>query len=51
MGYQYPISLEVNRKVSRIPLSRLENIPLIKFPKYPKSLELNKNIPEITNTK
>ena len=50
-GYQYPISLEVNRKVSHIPLSKLENIPLIQFPKYPISLEVNKNIPEITNTK
>ena len=26
-GYQYPISLEVNREVSHIPLSKLENIP------------------------
>ena len=34
-----------------IPLSKLENIPLIKFPKYPVSLEVNKNIPEITYTK
>ena len=50
-GYQYPLSLEENRKVSHIPLSKLENIPLIKFPKYPISLEVNKNIPEITNTK
>ena len=40
--YQYPIPLEVNRKVSHIPLSKLENIPLIKFPKYPVSLEVNK---------
>ena len=50
-GYQYPISLEVNGKVSHIPLSKLDNIPLIKLPKYPISLEVNKNIPEITNTK
>ena len=41
-GYQYPISLEVDRKVSHISLSKLENIPLIKFPKYPISLEVNK---------
>ena len=38
-------------KVSLIPLSNLENIPLINFPKDPISLEVNKNIPEITNTK
>ena len=44
-GYQYPISLEVNRKVSYIPLSKLENIPLIKFPKYPVPLEINKKYP------
>ena len=50
-GYQYPISLEVNRKVSYIPLSKLENIPIINFPKYPMSLEVIKNIPEITDTK
>ena len=50
-GYQYPISLEVNRKVSHIHLSKLENIPLNKFPKYPISLEVNTNIPEITNAK
>ena len=37
-GYQYPISLEVNREVSHIPL-------------YPISLEVNKNIFEIINTK
>ena len=42
VGYQYPISLEVNRNVSHIPLSKLEGIPLIKFPKYPVSLEVNK---------
>ena len=40
-GYKYAISLEVNGKVSYIPLSKLENIPLIKFPKYPVSLEVN----------
>ena len=50
-GYQYPISLEVNRKASHIPLSKLENIPLDKLPKYPISLKVNKNIPEIVNTK
>ena len=52
-GEGLPVSyiLEVNRKVSHIPLSKLENIPLIKFPKYPVSLEVNKNIPEITGTK
>ena len=50
-GHQYPISLEVNRKVSYIPLSKLENIPIINLPKYPISLEVNKNIPEITNPK
>ena len=33
------------------PLSKLENIPLIKVPKYPISLEVNKNIHEITYTK
>ena len=33
------------------PLSKLENIPLIKFPKYPVSMEVNKTIPEFTNTK
>ena len=49
-GYQYPVSLEVNGKLSHIPLSKLENIPIIKFPKYPISLIVNKNIPEITNT-
>ena len=43
-GYQYPISLEVNRKVSHISLSKLENIPIINFPEYPISLEVNKNI-------
>ena len=50
----YPISLEKktkNRKVSHIPLSKLENIPIISFPKYHISLEGNKNIPEITDTK
>ena len=41
-GYQYPIFLEVNRKVSYISLSKLKNIPLIKFPEYPVSLEANK---------
>ena len=50
-GVPYPISLEVNREVSHIPLSKLEIIPLIKFPKYPISLEVNKNIIEIINTK
>ena len=50
-GYQYPISLEVNMKVSYIPLSKLGNIPIINFPKYPISLEVNKNIPEITSAK
>ena len=49
-GYQYPISMEVKRKVSYIPLSKLENIPLIKFPKYPICLEVDINIPVITNT-
>ena len=44
-GYQYPISLEVNRKVSHILLSKLENIPLNKFLKYPVSLEVNKKYP------
>ena len=39
------------RDPSYIPLSKLENIPLIKFPNYPVSLEVNKNIPEITNKK
>ena len=48
VGYQYPISLEVNRKVSHIPLSKLESIPLTKFPKYPVSQEVSKNIHEIT---
>ena len=37
--------------VSYIPGSKQESIPLIKFTKYPISLEVNKNIPEITNTK
>ena len=32
-------------------LSKLENISIINFPKYPISLEVNKNIPEITNAK
>ena len=45
------LSLEVNNKVSHIPLGKLINIPLIKYPKYPISLVVNKNIPEITNTK
>ena len=51
MGYQYPISLEVNRKISHISLGKLENVPINNFPEYPISLEVNKNIPEITNTK
>ena len=38
-------------KVSYIPLSKLGNIPIINFPKYPLSLEVNKNIPKITNAK
>ena len=50
-GYQYLISLEVNRKVPHIPLSKLENVPFINFPKYPIFLEVNKNIPENSNTK
>ena len=37
-----PVSLKLNRKVFNIPLSKLENIPLIKFPKYPVSLEVSK---------
>ena len=34
-----------------LPLSYIspENIPIINFPKYPISLEVNKNIPEIAN--
>ena len=50
-GYQYLISLEVNRKVSHIPLSKLENVLLINFPKHPIFQEVNKNVPEISNTK
>ena len=50
-GYQYPISLEAIRQASHIPFSKLGNIIIINFPKYPNSLKVNKNIPEITNTK
>ena len=50
-GYKYPMSLEVSKKVSHIPLSTLENNPLIDIPKYPISLEVNINIPEIINAK
>ena len=39
------------KKVSHIPLSTLENSPLIDIPKYPISLEVNINIPEIINAK
>ena len=51
-GKQYHVSLEVNRKVlvSYIPLSELENIPIIIFSKYSISLVINKNNPEIINT-
>ena len=45
------LSLEVNNKVSHIPLGKLENIPLIRYHKYSIFLVVNKNIPEITNTK
>ena len=49
-GYQYPISLKVNRKVSHIPFSKLENIPLIKFARYPISLEVKWQISCIPRT-
>ena len=50
-GYQYPISLSVNREVFYTPLSKVANIPIIIFSKYPISLEVNTNIPEIINAK
>ena len=44
----YPFN---NREVSYIPLSKVPNIPIIIFLKYPISLEVNTNIPEIINAK
>ena len=44
VGYPYLISLEVNSQVFHIPLSKLANVPIINFLKYPISMKENKNI-------